>query len=396
MYPLIERFCCTNVETYHTAAKKLIEFSQASPHLLSAYGFVYICKPPNFCKVYIPTPNPHLNEWHNHNPLPGTAYEMHARVYYPSLEDRGVDFFKELHRRAPYNLDIAEFIVRKCHKGSPKLVQAQSLFQQLEEYSTIALSHMADAKDNSPAQYEQYMKKAVKIDTSYNFRLADFYYYQTNDDKAAECLEIACKDCPDSIAVAIRAEWRVRYYLNKGDKEKAREIAEYAGEVYSFKGLTALAVYYDLTGEPGKAVETYAAIDERYNKPLPLIDYCIAYKEKTGNNQFDKIYKKHIEKIFPKGRKKVQLSDFTSQPTDGVYIDDENELLNAAGLKRGSVIVALNGVRVHTLIQYTVVRHELTSPGMDLIVWQDNEYHQIKATPPEHKFNANFQDYVPK
>lgn len=395
MYPLIERFCCTNVETYHAAAKKLIEFSQASPQLLSSYGFIYICKPPKFCKKYLPTPNPHLNEWHNHNSLPGTAYEMHARVYYPSLEDRETNYFEKLHERAPYNLDISEFIMRKCHNGSLTLKQAQDLFQKMEDYSTIAISHLAWAKDNTPAQYEHYIKKAAQIDTSYNFQLADFYYGQTNDDKAAECLEIACKDCPSGVAIADHAEWRIRYYLNKGDKEKAHEIAKYAGEVYSFRGLVALAVYYDLTGEPEKAVNTYIAIDDRYNRPIPLIEYCIAYKEKTKDNQFDEIYRKFVKKVFPKGQEKVQLSDFTSEPTDGVFINDETELLRAAGLKKRDVIVALNGIRVHSLVQYTVIRYDLTSPEMNLIVWQNDAYHQIKASPPGHKFKANFLDYVP-
>jgi len=33
---------------------------------------------------------------------------------------------------------------------------------------------------------------------------------------------------------------------------------------------------------------------------------------------------------------------------------------------------------------------------MDLIVWQQNHYAQIKANPPGHRFNADFATYTGK
>jgi hypothetical protein len=90
---------------------------------------------------------------------------------------------------------------------------------------------------------------------------------------------------------------------------------------------------------------------------------------------------------------KVSLTDFSKPPGDGVLIQEQNDTLLAAGLKVGDVIVALGGMRTHTFAQYTFVRDLQTSPELDLIVWQGNAYHEIKASPPERRFGVDFGDY---
>jgi S1-C subfamily serine protease len=78
-----------------------------------------------------------------------------------------------------------------------------------------------------------------------------------------------------------------------------------------------------------------------------------------------------------------------------VAIRQQNELLLSTGLKQGDVIVAINGVRVHTFEQYGNIRESLDTPDLDLIVWQGNAYHEIKASPPNHRFGVDFGDYKP-
>jgi hypothetical protein len=93
---------------------------------------------------------------------------------------------------------------------------------------------------------------------------------------------------------------------------------------------------------------------------------------------------------------KVAIQDFHEAPTNGVIIMEENALLSAAGLKKGDVIAALDGIRTHNFTQYTFVRTFLTTPELRLIVWQGDSYREIKASPPNHLFGAEFIDFVPK
>ncbi len=48
------------------------------------------------------------------------------------------------------------------------------------------------------------------------------------------------------------------------------------------------------------------------------------------------------------------------------------------------------------MLQYGYGRESSANPEMDLVVWQGQEYHEIKASPPNHRFGVSFVDYVPR
>jgi hypothetical protein len=184
--------------------------------------------------------------------------------------------------------------------------------------------------------------------------------------------------------------------LKKGQIEKARQIADEGGEVYSSVGLEAKATFFEMTTNYTDAFVWFAKLEERYDKPGPLIAFCGRYKNLTGDSRFEPEVKKRVKKMFPDGMEQVSLTDFQGPPADGVHIRQQNDLLTAAGLRAGDVIVALNGTRTHTFNQYMFVRELLTGPEMNLIVWNSKGYRAVKASPPDHKFNADFRDYRPQ
>ncbi len=93
------------------------------------------------------------------------------------------------------------------------------------------------------------------------------------------------------------------------------------------------------------------------------------------------------------GIEKVTLNNFQKPPIDGAAIWEENDLIREAGLKRGDIIVAVYGIRVHNFEQYTYGRETSKSPQLDLIVWQGKAYHEVQASPPEHRFGGKFGTY---
>jgi pimeloyl-ACP methyl ester carboxylesterase len=200
---------------------------------------------------------------------------------------------------------------------------------------------------------------------------------------------------PDSVRVSSHAQWQVCYYLKKGQTDKAREIADFAGEVYSIAGLTAKGVFMEATTNYDGAFEWLAKIEERYNEPSPLMAFCSRYKAQTGDSRFDSELQKRLKALFPKGMENVSMNDFHAEPTDGVAINGQNDLVRSFGLRRGDVIVAVGGIRTHTFAQYPYIRDLQPSPELNLIVWQDNAYHEIKASPPNRRFGVNFGDYNP-
>lgn len=121
--------------------------------------------------------------------------------------------------------------------------------------------------------------------------------------------------------------------------------------------------------------------------------FIARYKAKTGNSRYDHELETRMGKLFPKGLEKVTLQSSRTPPSDGAIIKQENKLVSDAGLKVGDIIVAVYEIRVHNLPQYSFARETSKAPEMDLIVWRQDHYLQIKCSPPGHRFNADFATY---
>jgi tetratricopeptide (TPR) repeat protein len=263
-------------------------------------------------------------------------------------------------------------------------------------YSVFATRTVAATVRDKPDQYEKLMREAAELDPSCYYDLWDFALRRQREDQAAEFMDKACAADPDSVRVSNHAVWRVRYYLKKGQTATARTIADEAGEVYSSIALESKAVFFETTGKYNDAFEWFAKMEERYDQPGPLISFCLRYKQRTGDSRFEPELQRRVKKLFPKGMEKVSLKDFRAPPTDGVLIKEQNDLVQSAGLKAGDVIVAVYGVRVHTFEQYSFGRDLRDAPELDLIVWQGDAFREFKPSPPDHRFGADFGDYVPR
>ncbi len=394
-YPFVERFDCTDVDSYHKSVDNGFKVTVATPQLTPASCWNWLCYDVNFAPIYQPNSNPHINEWHNHNPPPGTVYDLNPRLNHPSLINRpdAIARFEKLREMDPYDCRVINFIIARKYSDKPDYDQAMQYYQNLLPYCLNASRVVANSVYNQPTQYEKLMLQAAKLDPGCYYDLGDYEINRQEEDQAAQYFEKATDADPAAVRVASYACWRVRYYLKKGDTDKAREIADFAGDVYSAYGLEAKALFFELTSNYDAAFTWYEKDEERYDDSSSLISFCLRYKTLTGSSRFDPQLEKRMGKLFPKGMEKVSLSDFHGPPTDGVLIQGQNDTLTSYGLRAGDVILALGGTRAHTMMQYTYLRDSQTAPEMDLIVWQGSAYHEIKAAPPNHLFGVDFRDY---
>ncbi len=395
LYPFVRRFNATNAKSYRKSVDDAFPVTVATPQLVSPGIWNYLCYTVSFAPLYQPNPNPHINEWHKHNPPPGTAYFPLPRMNHPSLVKRPdtIAQLEKLHASAPYDADISFNLTRLKYKDHATYEQLLEIDRPVLDYSAHALSQVADVITNQPDQFEKLMAKAAALDPSHYYTLSDFFIERTNETKAADCLEKAIALGPDSVRASNHAGWLIQYYLRQGQKEKARKLADMAGEVYSSRGLAAKAGFFETVGNYGEAFTWFAKIEERYESSDDLIIFCARYKQKTGDPRFDKEALKRLGKLFPVGIEKVTLNNFQKPPIDGAAIWEENDLIREAGLKRGDIIVAVCGIRVHNFEQYTYGRETSKSPQLDLIVWQGKAYHEVQASPPEHRFGGKFGTY---
>jgi tetratricopeptide (TPR) repeat protein len=397
LYPFVRRFDCTDVDSFHKAVDDGFKLTVSMPQFVPATCWNYLCYDVPFAPRYVPVPNPHVNEWHNHNPLPGTVYNLPPRLYHPSLTGRGdaVACFERLHDLAPYNERIMDFILKHKYDGHPTFDQAMALYHEVTPYSAGALCAVASSVYDQPAQYEELMVRAGGLDPVNYYFLGDYEFKRKEEDKAAQYYEKAYDADPDRVRASNRAEWLVRYLLKHKRNERASEIASEAGMVYSSRGLETQAVYYEETSNYDSAFEWFAKIEERYNDSTPVLDFCLRHKAETGDPRFDSEVQKRMGKLFPKGMEKVSINDFKDSPIDGVLLNGESQLMDSAGLRKGDVVVALDGVWVHNTTQYGYIRDSTGSAELDLIVWQGGAYRESKSSPPNRKFGVDIVNYYP-
>jgi hypothetical protein len=237
------------------------------------------------------------------------------------------------------------------------------------------------------------MSQAAELDPAKYFILVNYLMKRNDDDKTARYIVKGTLEDPDRVRASYYASWLIKYYLKKGWIEDARKEADFAGDVYSSVGLLAKAEFFESVRDYTNAYTWYANNEERYGDSSSLINFCLRYKVLTGDARFDDQVHARIGKIFPNGIEKIRPDDLKSPPQDGVVVESESDLSRAAGIKQNNVIVAIDGVRVHDCRQYDYERALSNDPELDLMVWQGDGYHEIKASPPHHLFGVDLGNY---
>jgi hypothetical protein len=257
------------------------------------------------------------------------------------------------------------------------------------EYNSHPLVRLAEMRRAEPVEYEKLMLQAAVIAPIYYYRLGR-YFQPIDEDKAALYLEKGMKLHPDAVTASHNADWLITYYQQHGQTNKAAALADEAADTYSQAGLEAKAHFLESQGKYTEAYDYYSKIEVRYNNSRELMAFLMRYRAKTGGRDFDQELAKRLKTLFPNGIEKVTLSQLHDPPQDGVKINDTNALLRQAGLQSGDIIVALEGIRVHNFEQYGYARETSSTSEMDLLIWRDSQYQQVTASPPSHRFNANF------
>jgi hypothetical protein len=400
LYPFVRIYNCSTVAAYHKAEEDSLDVNAAAPYFVPAkcWNDMVFGKPP-FAPHYRPASKPFNSQWYHLIPLPETTYDTQARLdqlLNGSYPEQGViGDLEHMHDLAPWNNRIIYAIIDKKYHDRPTYEQSMALYQEMMSYSGSALFKTAKTVSNQPEKWVKLMLQAAELNPAWYYNLSGYAAEHNQEDLAQKYADLACEKDLDSIRVANLATWRVNYYLKKGNTEKARQIADFAAEVYSRRGLEAKVNFLEATGDYQGAYDYCVKIEERYEDSSDLIHFCQNYKAKTGDNRYEAEFQKRISAFFPDGMEKVELKNFQASPTDGVSINQQNDLITAAGLKQGDAIVAINGIRVHTFKQYTFVRGLTDKPEMDLIVWQGDAYRDIKASPPNHLFGVDMGDYLP-
>ena len=300
-----------------------------------------------------------------------------------------------MHAIAPYDLELCKYIGRS-YSTNWTFEAATSTFGLLLPYSATAAACIADSQAGNPEQYEKTMEQAVKWDPSFLSTLADYEWGHGQTNEAIKVYERDAAENPDALMIANTAARRIQHYLATGQKEKARQAADFAGEVYSYVGLAAKAGYFEQTGELAQALDWYNKIDERYGQADAALLFCCRHVGSAPDAELQRRFASRLQDWFAR-QKKVSLAEFTGPPDDGVSLLETSPTIDAAKLKKGDIVVAARGIRVHNIDQLTIARDLDPASNLAIIAWDGGIYREVKVTlPASHRLGVAIANHKPR
>ncbi|HWB59548.1 MAG TPA: hypothetical protein VG733_08650, partial [Chthoniobacteraceae bacterium] len=252
---------------------------------------------------------------------------------------------------------------------------------------------IANVESNSPDLCIATLKKLCAINANSYIELGDYLAKQNRTGEAADAYREAFAKTTDRILFAAHNEWIIDYDYTHDRKDEAEQIATEGAEVYSMAGLESMARLLEREDKLPEAEQVFVAIRERYSEPMPLAAFYFRHKE---DPRFAASAVSLTKSLFPNGIEKAALADFTAPPTDGVLIKSNSALLHQYSLAPGDVFVAIDGMRVHNMNQYTFGRMMSEQPDFSVIAWTHGHYIEVKASIPHHLFGCDIGDYSGK
>ena len=328
-----------------------------------------------------------------------TSYDFPGRYYWMQERPDPKPELEVLNRVSPDDYEIAYIWLRLLlqHKPPPRKLGPE-LFGARMEYDLRAMWYAADfATDDDLDRQRSIRTRMCEITPLSCIDLGYFLVERGEDEAAASAYERAVAEADNRVWVSNSCRWLVGYYLSHGRRDRAREIAEMAGEVNSYGGLLTLASYLEKTGDFTGAESTMVAAAERYPDTDNLVER-LGFYHRLGHVRGIAAYKRKFDdaarSTFPRGLEPVTLESLSGPLNDGVVVLKSNARLRRAGIRGGEIIVAFDGWRVRTQAQYAAIREFDDSPDVRWIVWQGSKYIEVKLRSPDRYFDFEIRTFA--
>ena len=193
------------------------------------------------------------------------------------------------------------------------------------------------------------------------------------------------------------AYWIVNYYIENGMADKAEQSVNIAVVHEDAYWLRTKSRFLERMGKYTQAETCLKKLAENYGRINELVSFYMRYQSETDYNDvcFKKEYSEFKDRYFPDGIKQVGIDYFSDPPESGIILRSESDLSRKYGIRRGAIIVAINGYLAENLEQYSIIRIEYSlSRGMDMVVWDNNRYFDVtNALVPFDLFGVDIISY---
>jgi len=283
--------------------------------------------------------------------------------------------------------------------ASLTVAQGEAAFGDRMQYDTRAMYWVTErAYVDDPAARLRLGNRMCELDPGWCEHVGQDCVELRDEACAVAAYERMIEGARDRVTVSTLTGWLVKHYLRTGRRGRAREIAQMSADVGSASGMITMASFLEQTGRYDEAERTIQSRRERYPHDEPDSDligfyHRMAHVRKVG--AYEARFAAATKDIFPRGLEKVDPASLAGPPADGAVFTSENPAMVRNGVRKGDVVVAVDGWRVRTSEQYYEARAFDDDPDFRLIVWRDGKYVELPARRLFRSFGTQMEDYPP-
>ncbi|NRA39858.1 MAG: hypothetical protein HRU15_17075 [Planctomycetes bacterium] len=332
--------------------------------------------------------------WLYENFITNTAFQARDRIVMNfKYRSKSHDLLDEINIIAPYEystLFYRNVLNRKISKSGKKTAET---FDKITDYHLEANRKiLADCDLVSERNlYEETAKRMCMMDANYFVRLAIFYRQLERFDESIVATEKFIRLCSDRVKVSNNLDWAATHLWHNGQKIRAFEMANIAYGTRSSAGYLILSRLHELEGNLEQAEQLLLDQVSHYDNYY----FLTLFYQRTKNTEKLKTggVKKVMGNFFPDGFIKFEIPDPVVAPNFGQEITYGSQCTVRHGVKKGDVIVALDGIKVVYDGHLKFLRWLSLGSQAEYTLWDGEKYYTKNVQLPNRKWGVGLKNF---
>ena len=387
LFPYVLRDAASDASQYVHAMELARRAQLAHPELVTAAISATLRHLPRFEAP--PTPGPNDTTWLTPHEPTGTGFDLEWRTLSEGCP-RPVPLVhvERWAARAPHNAYVQDALIWLPAPGEPAFAAVQQQLAPLLEYDLHAASLLIDHLHGTPDQVIPVARKMCQLDKDSCSRLVDDLLADGQEEEAATAGDAYALGARDTVGLSHYTDWLVKYLWDTNRRERAAAIAMHVGATHSAPGLRTLGYLMEQREQWDSAEAVYREIADHYEEEAPLTAYYLRRATATHDDQWVRRAEQSGKKLFPGGFEHGDPAWLPAPPKDGVEIVACGRRCGRLGLMTGDIVTAVDGRRVRSVEQYSVMSRVSFDPQMHLVVWRGAKYVTLDLTVPQRWFGS--------
>ncbi|GAA5123270.1 hypothetical protein JIN84_11175 [Luteolibacter yonseiensis] len=375
---LIEPLVATREKDFQDDMRKVSDYARKHPERIPM-GLWFDYRFPNL-NVRPGTAMPNQEPWFREVSPPGTAHDPIHRIRFTGIQ--GGDWVKQikaLHKIDPWNRELCYELAENTGNN---IESVKAAWGEVREYSKRPLNQILEGPRLTADERIETLRTFMSFDPDAGLDLGDALVIAGQPEEAHDAYETAYEKSPDRVGVSNKTRWLIHYYKSSGNDARAREIADHNEQVFSHEGLESAFVLAIRDKDAKRAKKIAEDIAERYDDHRYGL---FAAWHGDGDESA-------LREVFPNGLQDVTTADFEDvKSPKGCRLDKDSVVTRSVGVRSGDIVVAVDGKRVETMLQYDMLMRPILDPHTRLIIRRGRQVLEIDCQLPNRRLQVDMR-----